>query len=33
VWQFADDDLWQGVKAGEWSGISIGCMAEVEEIE
>ena len=33
VWQFADDDLWQGVKSGEWSGISIGCMAQVEEIE
>ena len=33
VWQFADDELWQGVKNGEWSGISIGCRATVEEIE
>lgn len=33
VWQFAEGPLWEGVKSGEWSGISIGCTATVEEIE
>ena len=33
VWQFADGDLWEGVKKGEWNGISIGCTAMVEELD
>lgn len=33
VWQFADDELWQGVKNGDWCGISIGCRAVKEELD
>mgnify|MGYP003560811473 CR=1 FL=1 len=31
--QFNDDDLWQAVKDGEVSGLSIGALAAVEELE
>lgn len=32
-WQFQDGSLWQGVKEGYWEGISIQCMADVEELD
>lgn len=33
TWKFADDALWQGVKDGEWNGLSVGCMANVETLD
>ncbi len=33
VWQFADDDLWTGVKKGYWTGISVGCYAQEEILD
>lgn len=33
VLQFVDDDVWQGVKNGEYTGVSIGAYASVEEIK
>ena len=33
VWKIHSDELWELVKAGEFTGFSIGCQAEVEEIE
>lgn len=31
--QFNDDELWAAADAGEFSGVSIGALAKVEEIE
>ena len=31
--QFNDDDLWAAADAGEFSGVSIGALAMVEEIK
>jgi len=31
--QFNDDELWAAANAGEFSGVSIGALAKVEEIE
>lgn len=33
VLQFNDDDIWEGVKAGEYTGVSIGANATAEELE
>lgn len=33
VWKIHNDDLWQMVKNGDFTGFSIGCQANVEEIE
>ena len=32
VWQFANDNIWEGVKKGYWTGISPGFRAEVEDV-
>lgn len=32
VWKINDNDLWQAVKDGDFTGFSIGCQAEVTEI-
>lgn len=32
VLQFNDDELWEGVKSGEYNGVSIGAMASVENL-
>lgn len=32
VWKFADDALWDEVKEGKWTGLSVGCGAYEEEI-
>jgi hypothetical protein len=33
VWKIHNDELWQMVKDGSFTGFSIGCVADVEEIE
>lgn len=33
VLQFNDDDIWEGVKSGDYSGVSIGATANAEELE
>ena len=30
VLQFHDDDIWEGVKSGDFTGVSVGCTAQVE---
>ena len=32
TWQFTDDEIWKGVKEGKWNGLSIQCLASVEEL-
>lgn len=32
VWQFADDQIWEGVKKGYWNGISPAFLAQVQEL-
>ena len=32
-WQFTDDIVWEGVKSGHWNGLSVQCMATVEELD
>jgi hypothetical protein len=31
--EFSKDELWNEVKAGDWQGLSIGCRANVEDLE
>lgn len=31
--QFYDDEIWEGVKSGEFNGVSIGCKAKAEYLE
>lgn len=33
VLQFEDEDLWEGVKSGQFNGVSIGAIATVETIQ
>lgn len=32
TWKFNDDTLWQGVKDGYWTGLSIQCLANTEDL-
>lgn len=32
TWKFNDGQLWEGVKSGEWNGLSIQCLANTETI-
>lgn len=32
TWKINDDSVWEGVKNGYWTGLSIQCTAETEEI-
>lgn len=32
VWKFADDELWAGVKNGDWNGLSVGCNGIKEDV-
>jgi hypothetical protein len=32
-WQFNDDSIWEGVKGGQWNGLSIQCMVDCEDLE
>lgn len=32
TWKFADDSLWEEVKEGKWTGLSVGCRAIEEEL-
>jgi len=33
VLQFNDDEIWEGVKSGDYSGVSIGGVAQAESLE
>ena len=33
VLQFNDDEIWEGVKSGEYTGVSIGGVAQAESLE
>jgi hypothetical protein len=32
TWKFNSDELWNQVKEGHWTGLSVQCMGEVEDI-
>lgn len=32
TWKFTSDELWNQVKEGHWTGLSIQCLGEVEDI-
>lgn len=32
TWQIKDASIWEGIKSGYWSGLSIQCLAEVEDL-
>lgn len=33
VLQFHDDDIWEDVKSGDFTGVSVGCTAQVEYLD
>lgn len=33
TWKFNDGQLWEGVKSGDWNGLSIQCLANTETID
>jgi len=33
VLQFNDDEIWEGVKSGDYTGVSIGGVAQAESLE
>ena len=33
TWKFNSDELWQQVKDGEWTGLSIQCLGTIEDLE
>lgn len=33
VLQFHDDDIWEDVKSGDFTGVSVGCTAQIEYLD